>query len=112
MTGFASRRRAAILALSAVSLAGCVAPEAGRGSAAESGQPQIANYVCYDGARITIENNRSFVRVIESETDPVDLPASPPSQRIRYGQDGRALVFEGREALYMVSGRTPLTCRR
>lgn len=97
-------------------LASCVAEQPAQGSrtAAEAGgaQPRLATYDCGEGNRITVENSGGSVRVSEPETADVVLPASPPAQRARYGVDGHALVLDGREALYMVAGRTPATCRR
>ncbi len=52
------------------------------------------------------------VRILGADGVPVELPASPASQRNRYGQAGDAIVLEGREALIMRRGREPLTCMR
>lgn len=83
-------------------------------------QPRVASYACGEDGQLRIEASRGLVRVMhlapDSEeagpTEPVELPAAPPGQSTRYGKEGYALVIEGREALWMKAGRTPLTCTR
>jgi hypothetical protein len=77
-----------------------------------STQPGVATYSCADGGMITIENLGSSVRILNGAEEPIELPASPASQRSRYGEQPYALVLEGREALFMKSGDEPLTCTR
>lgn len=89
-------------------------PRAGSGAAA---QPRLAAYACTGGGSLRIEAAGGMVRLSlvdgDGEThEPVELPAAPPGQSARFGKDGYALVVEGREALYMKAGRTPLTCTR
>jgi hypothetical protein len=108
-----------------MALAGCAtsaSPTTSRPSA--SAQPRIAAYRCDDESEIRIEYLGGIVRVHTpteppktGESDsvtaaPVELTAAPPGQQSRYGIDGYALVLEGREALWMKAGRTPLTCMR
>lgn len=109
-------RAAACVGL-AVLLAACVADDqqtAGRQDVAEATtvQPRQATYDCGADGTILVENMRTAVRLVESEGDSYDLPASPPAQTSRYGEGGLALVVEGREALWMKAGREPMTCRR
>jgi hypothetical protein len=52
------------------------------------------------------------VRVQGLGDDVLELPASPATQRSRYGEQPYALVLEGREALFMKNGQPPLTCTR
>jgi hypothetical protein len=75
-------------------------------------QPSTATYNCADGGIITIENLGAYVRISGVSDDAIELPASPASQRSRYGQQPYALVLEGRDALFMKSGAEPLTCTR
>lgn len=77
-----------------------------------SSQPAVATYNCADGGMMTIENLGSSVRILNGADEPIELPASPASQRSRYGEQPYALVLEGREALFMKSGNEPLTCTR
>lgn len=78
-----------------------------------SQQPRLARYDCGDDGTITLETGRGAVRLVEDATgDAFDLPASPPTQTSRYGEEGYALVVEGREALWMKGNATPMTCRR
>ncbi|WP_421915585.1 hypothetical protein [Mesorhizobium sp.] len=77
-----------------------------------SPQPRSATYRCADGATMTIENLGSSVHVVEADGASEDLPASPANQNSRYGQAHDAIVIDGREALVMKGGKTPLTCTR
>jgi hypothetical protein len=103
------------LAAALLLLAGCVSeteqpqPEL----AVADAQPQQARYDCGEDGAISVENNRSYVRLVEEDDGEFfDLPASPPTQTSRFGEGGYALVVEGREALWMKGNDTPLTCRR
>lgn len=82
-------------------LAGDVAP-----------QPPIANYACDNGGSITIRNVGTSIRLLGPNGVEEDLPASPANQKSRYGETHDAIVLDGREALVMRSGHTPLTCTR
>ena len=75
-------------------------------------QPATATYSCADGGLITIENLGSSVRILNGADVPLELPASPPAQRSRYGGQTYALVIEGNEALLMKGGAPPLACTR
>jgi hypothetical protein len=75
-------------------------------------QPRTATYSCADGGIITVENLGESVRILGAGDEAIELPASPASQRSRYGEQPYALVLEGREALFMKSGEEPLTCIR
>ena len=77
-----------------------------------SPQPRSATYKCADGAMMTIENLGSSVHVVGADGASEDLPASPANQNSRYGQAHDAIVIDGREALVMKGGKTPLTCTR
>ena len=77
-----------------------------------STQPATATYSCADGGMMTIENLGSSVRILNGAGEPLELPAAPPAQRARYGEQPYALVLDGREALFMKNGEEPLTCTR
>lgn len=89
----------------------CNAPKAGN-PLADSPQPRTATYTCADGARITIENLGTSVRVLGPDGASEDLPASPANQNSRFGEAHDAIVIDGRDALVMKGGATPLTCTR
>ncbi|TIQ00001.1 MAG: hypothetical protein E5X60_06690 [Mesorhizobium sp.] len=95
----------------------CNAPKAGNPLAATATdstapQPRSATYTCADGARITIENLGTSVRVLGPDGASEDLPASPANQNSRFGAEHDAIVIDGRDALVMMGGATPLTCTR
>jgi hypothetical protein len=75
-------------------------------------QPRTATYNCADGTRITIENLGTSVRVLGPDGASEDLPASPANQSSRFGAAHDAIVIDGRDALVMKGGKTPLTCTR
>ena len=75
-------------------------------------QPRTASYNCTDGATMTVENLGSSVHVVGPDGEGLDLPASPETQRNRYGQASDAIVLEGREAMLMRRGHEPLKCMR
>jgi hypothetical protein len=89
----------------------CNAPKVGN-PLADSPQPRSATYTCADGARITIENLGTSVRVLGPDGASEDLPASPANQNSRFGAAHDAIVIDGRDALVMKGGATPLTCTR
>lgn len=99
------------LLLVSVALASCVS-QGDRDEVTSAVQPAQATYRCESGTSLTVENFGASVRLTDPEGEQVELPAAPASQRSRYGQTPYALVLEGQEALYMKSGRTPLSCRR
>lgn len=81
---------------------------------AEAGapQPSHATYNCGPRGSLTIDNFRTSVRLVAPEGDSIELPAAPATQQSRYGQTPYALVLDGNEALYMKSGKEPVTCNR
>ena len=75
--------------------------------------PSVAGtYDCGEEGRIQVEFLGEGVRVTEADGSTVELPASPPGQRNRFGEGVSAIVIEGREALYMRARREPWTCVR
>jgi hypothetical protein len=75
-------------------------------------QPSHATYNCGPRGSLTIDNFRTSVRLVAPEGDSIELPAAPATQQSRYGQTPYALVLDGNEALYMKSGKEPVTCNR
>jgi membrane-bound inhibitor of C-type lysozyme len=75
-------------------------------------QPSHATYSCGPRGALTVDNFRTSVKLVDPEGETVDLPASPATQQSRYGETPYALVLDGNEALYMKSGKEPVTCRR
>ncbi|TIT19855.1 MAG: hypothetical protein E5W70_23805 [Mesorhizobium sp.] len=75
-------------------------------------QPRTATYKCTDGSVMTIENLGTSVRVLGPDGTSSELPASPANQTSRYGEAHDAIVIDGREALVMKGGASPLACKR
>jgi hypothetical protein len=90
----------------------CVSQTNAPATATDSPQPRTAAYTCADGTRITIENLGTSVRVLGPDGASEDLPASPANQSSRFGAAHDAIVIDGRDALVMKGGKTPLTCTR
>lgn len=75
-------------------------------------QPRTATYSCADGGMMTIENLGTSVRILGADGVAEELPASPANQSSRFGRDHDAVVIDGRDALVMKGGQTPLACTR
>jgi hypothetical protein len=113
-------RCAALCVFIAVALAACTtastnkadAPSVPQDSDQVASQPATATYSCADGGMMTVQNLGTSVRIQGLGDDVIELPASPTTQRSRYGEQPYALVLEGREALFMKNGQPPLTCTR
>ena len=75
-------------------------------------QPGSSVYRCDTGQTLRIENRRTSVMIVKSDGTSIELPASPPGSTARYGEPPYALVLDGREALYVETGKTPMNCRR
>ncbi|TWG92575.1 hypothetical protein L598_004900000060 [Mesorhizobium sp. J18] len=95
--------------MAVILLSACVASTE---TAQDGAQPRFATYSCDDGTEMTVEAVQDKVHVVGPHGTEVELPASPPTQRSRYGTPPYALVIEGTEALWMVSGEVPVTCNR
>ena len=97
-----------ILAAS-VPLASCVSG----GPSDDSGsQPRSATFRCEAEGSLKIQNKGTSVTVVSPRGVEVTLPASPPGSRARYSAPPYALVLDGREALWFVTGKAPLACKR
>jgi hypothetical protein len=76
-------------------------------------QPRTATYTCAGGGSMTIENLGASIHVRDSDgAIDEELPASPANQNSRFGAEHDAVVIDGRDALIMKGGRTPVTCKR
>ncbi|SFT39398.1 hypothetical protein [Mesorhizobium sp. YR577] len=99
-------------------VASCVSEGHAGGDAAKAAgtettsQPSHATYSCGPRGTLTVDNFRTSVKLVDPEGESVDLPASPATQQSRYGETPYALVLDGKEALYMKSGKEPVTCNR
>lgn len=96
----------------ALAVAGCSQTGGDIATDLAPSQPRSASYSCSNGSTIRIENRRSAVTVQLADADGIELPASPPGQLNRYGVPPYALVLEERTALFMVTGKEPVDCRR
>jgi hypothetical protein len=94
-------------------LAACVPPAPPAGAiAAAAPVPRYSTYRCDGDGEITLENFRTSVHVVDVRGIDVELPAAPPDQTTRYGQPGYALILEKGTALWMVTGKRPVNCKR
>jgi membrane-bound inhibitor of C-type lysozyme len=75
-------------------------------------QPRSARFLCADGQSISVENLGSKVNVTTAEGAIVELPSLPAGSRSRYSEGQTALVLNGRDALFMSTGKAPLECKR
>lgn len=94
-------------------ICGCVVNGQARSKTEETTSvPRLVTYRCDGDTQMTVENGRGKVHVLSPRGLDVELPASPPTQASRYGDAPYALVMERDEALWMVTGKMPLNCRR
>lgn len=111
-----SRRlqQAGSLILLSLILAACAPSNGGKtlSRTAVRDQPRNASYNCGDAGRLQVESLGASIRVTDTSGNVTELPAAPPAQRARFGITNQAIVIEDGEALYMVSGKPTLTCRR
>jgi hypothetical protein len=102
------------LALSPLLIAAACVPQTRAPTAndATAPQPRTATYNCADGGMMTIENLGTSLHVLGPDGASEDLPASPANQTSRFGKEHDAIVIDGRDALVMKGGASPLTCTR
>jgi hypothetical protein len=93
-------------------LSACTPPDPPSARAAAPTAPRYATYRCDGDGEITLENFRTSVHVVDTRGVDVELPAAPPNQTARYGEPGYALILERGTALWMVSGKRPVNCKR
>ena len=75
-------------------------------------QPPKSTFFCKGGAKLEVESLGSSVNVTTDNGAVASLPALPAGSRSRYSEGQTALVFNGREALFMITGKPPLECKR
>lgn len=75
-------------------------------------QPPQSTFRCTGGATLKVASLGSSVNVTQDNGNVIALPALPAGSRSRYSEGQAALVFNGREALFMVTGKPPLECKR
>ncbi|HEY4191660.1 MAG TPA: hypothetical protein VGM46_03365 [Mesorhizobium sp.] len=75
-----------------------------------SSQASTLTYNCADGGMMTIQNLGTSIRLLGPSGIDRELPASPPDQRSRYGKAHDAIIIDGRDALVVKGGQTPLAC--
>ncbi len=109
MNGSSGASRALALALVGFVASACVSSGP---SVQQSAGPRSFSYDCGDGASLSIESLGDRVSLTDPEGETVDLPASPPGQASRYGQDAYAVVIGDHDALWMKAGKKPVSCRR
>ena len=75
-------------------------------------QPPKSTFFCKGGAKLEVESAGSSVNVTTDNGSVLKLPSLPAGSRSRYSEGQAALVFNGREALFMITGKPPLECKR
>jgi hypothetical protein len=110
MVSFRALGAAAVLACLVVS--GCESvPEVPKRTPPEP-VPTTSVYQCDDAGTLTVVDSGGSVKVTTPSGREIDLPASPPESRSRYGEPPYALIVEGGDALWMKAGKRPLECKR
>ncbi|TCD15919.1 hypothetical protein [Oricola cellulosilytica] len=84
----------------------------GSSAASYAPVPRQASYRCGDGVDLMIRRDGSAITVTDSRGIAASVPASPPGQSTRFAEGIYALILEGRNATWFVSGQTPVECRR
>lgn len=74
--------------------------------------PAQSRYACGEGKELLVANNGASITLTRPDGSTVELPAADPALRSRFGAGNEAIVFDGRTALYMDTGKPPLDCRR
>jgi hypothetical protein len=71
-----------------------------------------ASYTCSNGVTLQMRRTGSAVAVTDSRGIEATLQASPAGQSTRYAEGIHALILEGGNATWFVSGQVPVECRR
>lgn len=74
--------------------------------------PPLSNYRCGVSDPLIVKNNGGSVTVIKPSGQSMELLAVEPGSKSRFGADNVAIVFDGRSALLMETGKAPLDCKR
>ncbi|WP_244467859.1 hypothetical protein [Nitratireductor soli] len=67
-------------------------------------------YRCEDDMQMVVERKGPLVSVHSPRGLDLDLPAAPPGQSARFGEALYAVVLEEKDALWMVNGKSPISC--
>ena len=101
------------LLLPVMALAACQSSASSSGIDPDSvTQPRNAQFRCDDGQVLQVESLGASVNVTKADGSILPLPALPAGSRSRYSEGQTALVFDGRSALFMETGKQPLECKR
>jgi hypothetical protein len=82
------------------------------GSSFSSYMPRQSSFSCDDGSTLTLQRTGSMLTASDTRGFSATLQASPPGQATRFAEGIHALILEGRDATWFVSGQQPLECRR
>jgi membrane-bound inhibitor of C-type lysozyme len=74
--------------------------------------PPQARYTCDGGEALGIVNKGGIITVTRGDGSTLDLPAVEAGSSSRFSAGQVALVFDGRNALFMDTGKPPMECRR
>ncbi len=74
--------------------------------------PAISQYRCGVSDPLIVKNNGTSVTVVKPNGQSLELPAVEPGSKSRFGAGIAAIVFDGRSALFMETGKPPLDCKR
>lgn len=77
-----------------------------------SSQRGEARYRCSDNVTLTVERAGATATASDSRGYSAAMPASPAGQKVRYAEGIHALILEGRNATWFVSGQKPMECTR
>lgn len=75
-------------------------------------QPRLASYRCSNDVTLQLRRAGSTVTVSDSRGIEATVAASPAGQTTRYAEGIYALILEGPNATWFVSGQVPVECRR
>ena len=75
-------------------------------------QPRSAQFHCSGGQGLQVETLGSTVNVTKDDGTVVALTAQPAGSRSRFAEGINAIVFDGRDALFMQTGKDALECKR
>ncbi|RLQ89078.1 hypothetical protein D8780_13350 [Notoacmeibacter ruber] len=94
-------------------LAACSTAGGGAGSRTSFASDPSGRFRCDGGTAMDVRRaGGGAVSVTSPLGEQIVLPASPPGQMSRYGENAYALVIEGPDALFMKQGEMPVNCRR
>ncbi len=74
--------------------------------------PELSQYRCGVSDPLIVKNNGSSVTVVKPGGETLELPPVEPGSKSRFGTGNVAVVFDGRSALFMETGKAPLDCKR